>query len=522
MEKEQNRGRDTMTALDIYIGRAYKITLLSITLACLSAGISYTGNRMYGFYSSVSIIVFLLFDLTDIIYLGIAIYFVKTGYQDGIVKPLKLKHSKIFLVIIMLIQFNFIIYMAPSREFWAFAFLFIMVTGLLLDIRMLLVAIAEITGSLIIACLVHGEELLPVKDEVFMPNLILRIFCLVLTMFFIYLNVYMVSRFLITAKKEELEKNNERVQTVLNNVTHIAGQLGDASDFLVAISQSESASTEELSAISKSLMNSSDDMLKKAERSRENLSNLEESNQNLKVKMQDVEKIAKELVDMSVSNEQALNALMSMSTDVEISTHQMRAVTDKLLVETGEIGGTLTIISQIAESTNLLALNASIEAARAGEAGRGFSVVAQEVGNLATNTTSLLRNVNDVIVRVQTGTNEVSGFMNENAEQLQKQNQVIIETVEGIRAMIERLKESVAAVVQAGEMQVAQNRIINETVSINEDIAGDIQSENDEFSNVANIIANMVQNNTQEISTIFSQADTIDKMVNELEQLLVV
>lgn len=76
--------------------------------------------------------------------------------------------------------------------------------------------------------------------------------------------------------------------------------------------------------------------------------------------------------------------------------------------------------------------------------------------------------------------------------------------------------------VQAGEMQVAQNRIINETVSINEDIAGDIQSENDEFSNVANIIANMVQNNTQEISTIFSQADTIDKMVNELEQLLVV
>ena len=214
--------------------------------------------------------------------------------------------------------------------------------------------------------------------------------------------------------------------------------------------------------------------------------------------------------------------LFRSSTDVEISTHQMRAVTDKLLVETGEIGGTLTIISQIAESTNLLALNASIEAARAGEAGRGFSVVAQEVGNLATNTTSLLRNVNDVIVRVQTGTNEVSGFMNENAEQLQKQNQVIIETVEGIRAMIERLKESVAAVVQAGEMQVAQNRIINETVSINEDIAGDIQSENDEFSNVANIIANMVQNNTQEISTIFSQADTIDKMVNELEQLLVV
>lgn len=517
---EKNYGKDNMTALDVYISRAYKITLLSITLACLSAGISYTGNRLQGFYSSVSIIVFLLFDLTDIIYLGIAIYFVKTGYQDGIVKPSKLKHSKIFLVIIMLIQFNYILYMAPSREFWAFVFLFTMVTGLLLDTRMLLVTIVEISSSLVIACFVHGEELLPVKDEVFVPNLILRIFCLVLTMVFIYLNVYMVSRFLITAKKEEIEKNNERVQNVLNNVTNIAGQLGDAGNLLVTISQSESVSTEELSAISKSLINSSDDMLKKAERSRENLSHLEESNQNLKTKMQDVEKAAKELVDMSVSNEQALNTLMNMSADVEKSTHQMRAVTDKLLAETSEIGETLTIINEIAESTNLLALNAAIEAARAGEAGRGFSVVAQEVGNLATSTKLSLQSVNDVIARVQTGTNDVSRFMNENAEQLQKQNQVIVETVEGIRAMIERLKESVAAIVQADEMQMAQNHVINETVSINEDIASGIQSENDEFSNVANIIANMVQNNTQQITTIFNQVDTIDKMVNELEQLL--
>ena len=305
MQKKADYGKDNMTALDVYINRAYKITLLSITLTCLFAGLFYTGNRLQGFYSSVSIIVFLLFDLTNIIYLGTAIYFVRTGYQEGVVKPLKLKYSKIFLVVIMLIQFNFIIYMVPSREFWAFAFLFTMVTGLLLDTRMLLATIAEIISSLVIACLVHGEELLPVKDEVFVPNLLLRIVCLVLTMIFIYLNVYMVSRFLITAKKEELEKNNERVQNVLNNVTHIAGQLEDTSNLLVTISQSESDSAEELSTISKSLINSSDDMLKKAERSRENLSQLEESNRNLETKMQDVEEAAKELVDMSVSNEQA-------------------------------------------------------------------------------------------------------------------------------------------------------------------------------------------------------------------------
>lgn len=257
-------------------------------------------------------------------------------------------------------------------------------------------------------------------------------------------------------------------------------------------------------------------MMKKAERSKENLAHLEDSSQNMESKMQDVEQITKELVDMSVSNEQALNNLMKMSNEVEKSNYQMREVTNKLLAETGEIGETLVIINEIAESTNLLALNASIEAARAGEAGKGFAVVAQEVGKLAVSTKTSLQNVNDVIIRVQTGANDVSRFMDENAEQLKKQNDVIVETVEGIRKMIEGLKNSVAAVEQASEMRLAQSQVIVETVSINEDIAGGIQMENQEFSN----IASMVQNNTKEIMTISNQVDTINKMVSELEMLL--
>ena len=117
-------------------------------------------------------------------------------------------------------------------------------------------------------------------------------------------------------------------------------------------------------------------------------------------KMQDVDKISKELVDISVANENALNHLMNMSVEVENSTSKTREVTDKLLQESGEIGTTLDIINEIAESINLLALNASIEAARAGEAGKGFAVVAQEVGGLADSTKESLKNVNEVVFRV--------------------------------------------------------------------------------------------------------------------------
>ena len=508
--------KKSLTALDVYINKAYPISLLATTLACLSAGISYTLNRMRGIFVFTPLYVFFIFDITNIIYLILAAYFIKTGYEDGSVKPGKLRQGKIFLILILFIHFNFILYMAPSQEFWAFSFLFVLITGLLLDTKVVLITMAEISISLIAAWFIRGERLLPAKSDLFVSDMFGRVFCMILTMLFIYLNVYMVSHFLIHAKKDELEKNNERVQNVLDKVKEIAGQLEDASGLLVKTSQSEAASTEELSAISSELIESSSHMLHKTDSSKENLDHLEESSKNMEIQMQDVEQIAKELMDKSSSSQQALNNLMSMSGEVEQSTKQARTVTDKLLSETAEIGETLNLINEIAESTNLLALNASIEAARAGEAGKGFAVVAQEVGQLAAGTKNSLQNVNNIIVRVQTGADNVSRFINENAAQVQKQNQVVVETVEAIHEMMEQLKSTVSAVEQAVETGVVQKQVIRETVSINEDIAADIKQENKEFNN----IADMLKNNVEEIKTMTIQVDTINTMVTELESLL--
>ena len=508
--------KKSLTALDVYINKAYPISLLATTLACLSAGISYTLNRMRGIFVFTPLYVFFIFDITNIIYLILAAYFIKTGYEDGSVKPGKLRQGKIFLILILFIQFNFILYMAPSQEFWAFSFLFVLITGLLLDTKVVLITMAEISISLIAAWFIRGERLLPAKSDLFVSDMFGRVFCMILTMLFIYLNVYMVSHFLIHAKKDELEKNNERVQNVLDKVKEIAGQLEDASGLLVKTSQSEAASTEELSAISSELIESSSHMLHKTDSSKENLDHLEESSKNMEIQMQDVEQIAKELMDKSSSSQQALNNLMSMSGEVEQSTKQARTVTDKLLSETAEIGETLNLINELAESTNLLALNASIEAARAGEAGKGFAVVAQEVGQLAAGTKNSLQNVNNIIVRVQTGADNVSRFINENAAQVQKQNQVVVETVEAIHEMMEQLKSTVSAVEQAVETGVVQKQVIRETVSINEDIAADIKQENEEFNN----IADMLKNNVEEIKTMTIQVDTINTMVTELESLL--
>lgn len=315
---------------------------------------------------------------------------------------------------------------------------------------------------------------------------------------------------------EKLEQKEEEIKGIMDKVSHITGELGEASLNLVGTAQSESASTEELSAISENLLESSASMLDKSEQGKKNLGDLEQSTHTMEVKMKNVNSISEELVNISVSNEKALNRLMSMSSEVENSAYKSKEVTDKLLLESEEIGKTLDIINEIAESINLLALNASIEAARAGEAGKGFAVVAQEVGTLAENTKESLNNVNAVVSRVQEGTADVSKFIHENVEQLLHQNKVIAETVQGIRNMMELLKESVDAVAQADRIRVDQSRIIQETVEMNEDIARRISQENTEFSN----ITSMVNGNTQELMILTEQIEHINAMINELEGLV--
>lgn len=110
-------------------------------------------------------------------------------------------------------------------------------------------------------------------------------------------------------------------------------------------------------------------------------------------------------------------------------------VTAKSLQGVGETDRVLDITKKVAKQTNLLGLNAAIEAARVGEAGRGFSIVANEICKLATESTSSIKQIEAVIQGVQ----ENASYTFEQIEQL---GQAIGQVSEAITHVAEAIQDA--------------------------------------------------------------------------------
>ena len=152
---------------------------------------------------------------------------------------------------------------------------------------------------------------------------------------------------------------------------------------------------------------------------------------------------------------------------IQASAVELKTAMTSLGKQAESTGQILGVISDIADQTNLLALNAAIEAARAGEAGRGFAVVADEVRKLAEKTMTATKEVGDAIRDIQNGTrqnvgnvDQVVGMIDSTTELAGTSGNALREIVE----LVDATAQQVQSIATAAEEQSATSDEINRSI----------------------------------------------------------
>ena len=214
---------------------------------------------------------------------------------------------------------------------------------------------------------------------------------------------------------------------------------------------------------------------------------------------------AEQARQMALEGEKVVREVVNAISDINQQAEELNKIMAELGGHAQGIGRIITVIEDIADQTNLLALNAAIEAARAGEAGRGFAVVADEVRKLAEKTMSATKEVSQSVAMIQAGSEKSAKATGTAVESVARSFSLAENAGESLRrivSIVEGTADKVQAIAAASEQQSSSSELVHNAM--------------EEINRISGETARGMAQATEAISSLKDQIERLKLLIQEM------